>query len=191
MLVVVSRHDGVIKGKKILCSCSFVGGIHRSLGVRLQKGYWRGALVFLWCVPGKKVAQTDDMFVIWDAMVLITTSLEFYIKEIVITTCILAWCENVLTFSLKNRLLIDTGRTFNKANLRDLTDSAHVTLKFDGWSKKNLQIKKQAFNIISKPMVISSWSYSPKTLNSGQNLQLFFLSDLIWPCNLTDDLEKQ
>ena len=36
----------------------------------------------------------------------------------------------------------------------------------------------QALCIISKPSVNSSWSYSPETLDSGQNRQLFF------PCNL-------
>ena len=35
--------------------------------------------------------------------------------------------------------------------------------------------------IISKPWVNSNWSYSPETLNSGQNRQFFLLCDLeIW-----------
>ena len=46
----------------------------------------------------------------------------------------------------------------------------------------------QALCIISYPLVNSNLSYSPETLNSGQN-QRFFLA--VRPCNLTDDLVKQ
>ena len=39
----------------------------------------------------------------------------------------------------------------------------------------------QALCIISNPSVNSNWSYSPETLNSGQNRQFFVLCDLeIW-----------
>ena len=46
----------------------------------------------------------------------------------------------------------------------------------------------QALCIISYPLVNSNLSYSPETLNSGQNRR-FFLAVRHW--NLTDDLEKQ
>ena len=102
-------------------------------------------------------------------------------------------------------------------------------------------ILQQALCIISKPWVNSNWSYSPETLNSGQNRQFFVPCDLkfdrwprktighlsyaasscahhfiaivestlelqsgnaqfgsksticlvVWPWNLTDDVEKQ
>ena len=64
------------------------------------------------------------------------------------------------------------------------------------WSWNLMDIKKQsgtscilhqALCIISKPWVNSNWSYSPETLNLGQN-QRFFCP--VWPWNLTDDLEK-
>ena len=42
--------------------------------------------------------------------------------------------------------------------------------------------------IISKPSVNLNWSYSPETLNSGQNRRFFCP---VWPWNLTHDLEKQ
>ena len=89
----------------------------------------------------------------------------------------------------------------NKANLKDLIVatglvilfkldlnhgfSAHVTLKFDGWHKK------QALCIITNPSVNSNWSYSPKTLNPGQNWR--FLSRVTlkfdgWPCKIIGHL---
>ena len=44
-----------------------------------------------------------------------------------------------------------------------------------------------ALCIISKPSVNSSLSYSPETLNLGQNWQFFCP---VWPLNLKDDFEK-
>ena len=52
----------------------------------------------------------------------------------------------------------------------------------------HLVILRQALCIISKPLVNSNWSYSPETLNSGQDWRFFFA---VWPWNLTDDIEKQ
>ena len=46
----------------------------------------------------------------------------------------------------------------------------------------------QVLCIISNPSVNSNWSYSPKTLNSGQNWRFFCP---VWPSNLVDDLGKQ
>ena len=41
---------------------------------------------------------------------------------------------------------------------------------------------------MSKPSVNSNWSYSPETLNSGQNSQFFVPHDLeIWPMNLKNN----
>ena len=59
-----------------------------------------------------------------------------------------------------------------------------VTLKFDddlGKQKGTSSILHQALCIISNPLVNSNWSYSPETLNSGQNRQVFVPCDLqIW-----------
>ena len=63
---------------------------------------------------------------------------------------------------------------------------SRVTLKFTGWPWKTIargtsSILHQALCIISKPWVNSNWSYSPETLNLGQNQQFFVLCDLeIW-----------
>ena len=46
----------------------------------------------------------------------------------------------------------------------------------------------QALCIISKPSVCYNWSYSPETLNLGQNWQFFCP---VWPWIQTDDPEKQ
>ena len=46
----------------------------------------------------------------------------------------------------------------------------------------------QALCIISKPSVYSNWSYSPETLNLGQNWWFFCP---VWPWIQTDDPEKQ
>ena len=46
----------------------------------------------------------------------------------------------------------------------------------------------QALCIISKPSVYSNWSYSPETLNLGQNWRFFCP---VWPWIQTDDPEKQ
>ena len=48
-------------------------------------------------------------------------------------------------------------------------------------------ILHQALCIISKPWVNWKRSYSPETLNSGQNRRFFCP---VWPWNLTDDLEN-
>ena len=56
-----------------------------------------------------------------------------------------------------------------------------VTLKFDGWPWKtigHLFYTTPSLCIISNPSVNSNWSYSPETLNLGQNGQFFV------PCNL-------
>ena len=52
----------------------------------------------------------------------------------------------------------------------------------------HLFILHQAWCIISNPSVTSNSSYSPETLNSGQNWWLFCPA---WPWNLMDDLAKQ
>ena len=49
-------------------------------------------------------------------------------------------------------------------------------------------ILHEALGIVSKPWVNSNWSYSPETINLGQNRWLFCL---VWLWNLTDDLGKQ
>ena len=47
---------------------------------------------------------------------------------------------------------------------------------------------RQALCIISKPLVISNWSYSPETHNSGKNWQLFVPCDLkIWQMTLKNN----
>ena len=97
----------------------------------------------------------------------------------------------------------------NKANLRDLIAATGlvILLKLDPnhqlFSPCDLEIwwmtflEKplgmpsllcQALCIVSNPLVNSNWSYSPETLNSGQNRRFFCL---VWPWNLMDDLEKQ
>ena len=90
----------------------------------------------------------------------------------------------------------------HKVNLRDLIAatglvilleldlnrwfSAHATLKFDEWTKRkigHLFYTTSSMCIISNPMVNSNWSYSPKTLNSGQNLWFIFVScdlEILW-----------
>ena len=96
----------------------------------------------------------------------------------------------------------DPIRDMNKANLRDLIAatgleilpkldsscrfSACEALKFDGWPRKTIGhllfysiIKLCASFHIN--LVNSDWSYSPKTLNSGQNRRFFVPCDLeIW-----------
>ena len=60
-----------------------------------------------------------------------------------------------------------------------------MTLIFGGWPRKIFYttsfILHQALCIISNPSMNSNWSYSPETLNSGQNWQFFVSCDLeIW-----------
>ena len=95
------------------------------------------------------------------------------------------------------RCRYNADNILNKANLRDLIaatglvillkfDPNHrflslVTLKFDGWPWKtigHLFYTHQALSIISNPLVNWNWSYSPETLNSGQNRRFFVLCDL-------------
>ena len=96
----------------------------------------------------------------------------------------------------------------NKANLRDLIAATGllILLKLDSnhqlfspvwtWNlmddlEKPLVMPSllcQALCIVSNPLVNSNWSYSPETLNSGQNRRFFCP---VWPWNLMDGLEKQ
>ena len=45
----------------------------------------------------------------------------------------------------------------------------------------------KALRIVSQPPDTSNWSYSTKAFDLGKIGELF----LVWPWNLTDDLEKQ
>ena len=66
-----------------------------------------------------------------------------------------------------------------------------MTLKFDGWPWKTIStfsILHQALCIISNPSVNWSRSYSPETLNLGQNRQFFVPCDLqIWRMTLKNN----
>ena len=66
---------------------------------------------------------------------------------------------------------------------------SRVTLKFDGWPRKqqdNSFILFQALCIISYPSVNSKWSYSPETPDLGQNRVFFEPCDLeIWRMTLS------
>ena len=59
-----------------------------------------------------------------------------------------------------------------------------MTLKFDRWPRKtnwHFFILRQALCIIANPLMFSSLSYSPETLNSGRNWLYFVPCDLeIW-----------
>ena len=65
---------------------------------------------------------------------------------------------------------------------------ACVTLKFEGWPWKTIRhlfYTTSSLCIISKPWMNSNWSYSPETLNLGQNQQFFVPCDLeIWQMTL-------
>ena len=65
-----------------------------------------------------------------------------------------------------------------------------VILKFDGWPWKTIGHPFYTTSSIVhhfKAMVNSNWSYSPETLNSGQN-RWFFCP--LWPWNPIDDLKQ-
>ena len=80
-------HDDVIKWKHFPRYWPFVRGIHRSPVVSPHKGQWHGALIFS-LICAWTVGHTYKALAIWDAIVLIMTSL---------------WCEHsekwVLTFT--------------------------------------------------------------------------------------------
>ena len=75
--------------------------------------------------------------------------------------------------------------------IRIIDFSVHVTIKFDGWPRKtigHLPLLRQALCIISNPLVNSNCSYSPETLNLGQNWRFSVLCDLeIWWVTLTNN----
>ena len=74
-------HDGVIKWKHFPRHCPFVRAIHRSPVNSHLKGQWHGALIFSLSALEQTVEWTIETTVIWDAMALIMTSLEWQIKE--------------------------------------------------------------------------------------------------------------
>ena len=67
-------HDDIIKWKHFLYYWPSVRGINRSMVYSSHKGQWCTALMFLWSAPEQTVEQTIKMPVIWDAIVLIMTS---------------------------------------------------------------------------------------------------------------------
>ena len=69
-----SSHDD-IKWKQFLYYWPFVRGIHCSPVESPHKGQWCGALMFSLICAWTKVEQTINMQVIWDAIMLIMTSL--------------------------------------------------------------------------------------------------------------------
>ena len=108
-------------------------------------------------------------------------------------------CQSTARASKMNYSVIAIS-TANKANLMDLIAatslvilkirikivdfSARVTMKFDGGPRKTTgiaSIVRQNLCIIAKPSVNSNCSYSPVTLNAGQNWRFVFPCDLqIW-----------
>ena len=100
-----------------------------------------------------------------------------------------------LCASFQNHGWIQTGVTVQKPSIRvkigifcpvwpwNLIDDL-------GKQQGTSSILHQALCIISKPWVNSKWSYSPKTLNSGQNRQIFVTCDLeIWQKTLKNNRE--
>ena len=67
-----SWHDDIIIWKHFPRNCPFVRGIHQSPVDSPYKGQWRTALVFSSCAPEQ---TTEQIVMIWDAMLLIVTSL--------------------------------------------------------------------------------------------------------------------
>ena len=60
----------------------FAKGIRRSHVDSPHKGLWRGALMFFfWCAPEQTLEQTVEMAVIWDAVMLIMTSLQWFLRH--------------------------------------------------------------------------------------------------------------
>ena len=69
-------HDDVIKRMHFPWYWPLVWGIHQSTVNSPHKGQWRGALLFLWYVSEETVEQKMETLVIWDATLLIMTSLK-------------------------------------------------------------------------------------------------------------------
>ena len=98
-----------------------------------------------------------------------------------------------LCASFQTHRWIQTGVTVRKCSIWiKIGDFLSVmTLKFDGWpwkKKGTSSILHWALCIISNPSVKSNLSYSPETLNSGQNWRIFVPCDLeIWRMTLKND----
>ena len=88
-----SEHDDVIKGKCFPRYWPFVSGIHR--WILLTKASDAELWCFLWSAPELTVVQTLETLVIWDAIALIMTSLQW---EMLITCCTWSfhWNGNVI-----------------------------------------------------------------------------------------------
>ena len=95
----------------------------------------------------------------------------YYIK-LCVSFRIHRWIQTVVTLR-KHSIRVEIGDFLSL-----------VTLKFDRWPWKTIgtsSIVHQALCIISNPSVNWNWSYTPETLNLGQNGQFFVLCDLeIW-----------
>ena len=93
-----------------------------------------------------------------------------------------------LCASFQGHWWIQTGVKVRKCSIRVKISNFFVPCDLEIWRmtlKNNwaplLYYLRQALSIISKPSVYSNWSYSPETINSGQNRGLFAPCDLeIW-----------
>ena len=74
-LIITWLHDDVIKWKHFPRNWPFVQGIHRSPVNSPRKGQWRRAWCFLWSTPEQTLEETLETPVVWEAIMLIMTSL--------------------------------------------------------------------------------------------------------------------
>ena len=85
---------------------------------------------------------------------------------------------------------IQTGVTVRKRSIRVEFGNflSRLTLKFDGWPWKIIGHLFYTTSSFVHYWVNSNWSYSPKTLNSGQNRQFFVPCDIqIWRMTLKNN----
>ena len=102
-------------------------------------------------------------------------------------------CHFKLCVSFHTHWWIHIWVTVRKRSIRVKIDDffSRVTYKFYGWPSKKKGISSmplQALCIISYPLVNSILSYSPETLNLGQNRRFFEPCDLeIWRMTLKNN----
>ena len=106
------------------------------------------------------------------------------------TSSILCQAQCIISKPLVNSNWSHSPETLNSG--QNWRFFCRVTFKFDGWPWKTIGhmfYTMSSFMHHLKPLVDSNWSYSPETLNSGQNWFFFIPCDLeIWRMTLKNNM---
>ena len=150
-------HDDVIKWKHFPRYWPFVRGIHR--WILLTKVSDAELLYFLWSAPEQTVEQTIETRVIWDAIVLIMTSLEW------------------IHFLLMKKIF----EIFNGSFMIPFANWSvtAITWQFRKQGQTENIFLRYTFFSESKPFIFGAILYVKSTFNGKHSKTLFYLTNFV------------